>query len=230
MIRQIIVPLLLAVAISAEDTPKVRILFPEHFEKASVAYETRKPDGHYIWHVGVSGADSDPNPYKLLSMPSGASFFEIPAATGRFKAMVWAPGCRVRVFDVPVESSDVELRFACDPLRNIRFVGRVKFVDNQGSATISVDYAGTCPWSTDGCGGPQFANIASANVAPDGTFNMELPDFNADPVVSGDSGSRFFFTLNEGKRFEHIKPESSEYFWVNVASSYPKEVILVPEQ
>jgi hypothetical protein len=94
--------LLLTAAMSAQniEVPKVRIFFPEnHFEKASMSYALQgRSRDFYYHHFGVS-------------MSSGGSLFEIRAATDRFKALVWAPGCKMMEFDVPVGRTDVELQF-----------------------------------------------------------------------------------------------------------------------
>jgi hypothetical protein len=220
--------LLLAATMWAQDAqaPKVRILFSEgHLERASMTYGLYQPSGGYSRHFGVT-------------MPSDASFFEIPAATDRFKALVWAPGCKMKEFDVPVENSDIELEFACDPLKNIPFRGRVKSIDISGSVTISANYMafGTCVWmdacSTGTCrihcGGPQIIGISTADVSADGTFNMELPDFSADPIVSGDSSAELEFRLNEAKEILLLRPESSQGTTLSVATSYPTEVTFEP--
>lgn len=114
--------LLLGVAMSAQEIqgPKIKIFFPEgHNERASMTYAMHVPSGGYNYHFG-------------MSMPSGDLFFEIPAATDRFKALVWAPGCEMKGFDVPIEKADTELKFVCDPLKTVAFFGRVKSVNIGG--------------------------------------------------------------------------------------------------
>jgi hypothetical protein len=230
--------LLLAATLSAQgvQAPKVRIFFSErHFENASITYGLHQPSRNYYYrHFGIS-------------MPSAASFFEIPTAdrfksleaTDRFKALVWAPGCQMKEFDVPVEKSDVELQFVCDPLKTITFHGRVKSVDVSGSVTVSANYMafGMCVWmdarteaSFVHCGGPQIVGIGTADVAADGTFKMELPDFSDDPIVSGDSSAELEFRLNGAKEVPLLEPESSQGTTLRVAASYPAEVIFVPVQ
>jgi hypothetical protein len=224
MIRSCMAALLLMAAISAQNAqvPKVRIFFTEgHFERAAITYGIRWPDGHYSRTFGTS-------------MPAGASFFEIAAATDRFMALVWAPGCKMKEFDVPVGNSDIELHFACDPLKTVTFLGRVKSVDIGGATTISANYMafGTCVWmdaptdlSVIHCGGPQIVRIGIADVATDGTFRMELPDFSSDPVVSGDSTAEIEFRLNNTTL---LRPESSEGSWFGIAASYPARATFVP--
>jgi hypothetical protein len=96
---------------------KVRIVLPEGVdpEKVYVRYGLRRPSGTYSSQVA--------------RMPAGGASFEIPAPTDRFKALVWAPGCNIKEFDVPVEKADIELQFACDPLKTVTLRGRVKYVD-----------------------------------------------------------------------------------------------------
>ena len=118
--------LLLVVAMSAQEIqkPKIKIVFPEgHSERASMTYAMHIPSGGSNSHFG-------------MSMPSGDSFFEIRAATDRFKALVWAPGCEMKMFDVPIDKADTELEFVCDSLKTVTFFGRVKSVNIGESTTM----------------------------------------------------------------------------------------------
>lgn len=202
--------LLLAATIWAQNVqvPKVRIFFTDgDFEKASMTYGLHEFTDGYYRHYGVSIAP-------------GASFFEIAAVppdghlVDRFKALVWAPGCKMKQFDVTVGISDTDLQFACDALRRVPFIGRVKSGNQSGSATISAEYTSmaTCLWMdactnrcSFHCGGPQIVYIATADVAADGTFQMELPDFSADPIASDDPSAGLEFRFN----YTLLKPEST---------------------
>jgi hypothetical protein len=226
MIRSCMTALSLAAVMLAQATPvpKVRIAFPGgvRSEKVYVRYGLRKPRGSYSSQVA--------------RMPAGASSIEIPAPTDRFKALVWAPGCKMKEFDVPVENSDIELQFACDPLKTVTLRGRVKSVDIIGPMRLSVDYSGmiACLWRDDSksewlvsCSGLDIAGIATAEVAPDGSFKIELPDFSNDPIVSY-ADRELDFWLSGIKGLPFLVPESSPTSTFKVAASYPTEVIFVP--
>lgn len=152
-------------------------------------------------------------------MHAGHSFVEIPTTTDRFKALVWTPGCQVKQFDVQLASSDIELQFVCDPLNNITFFGRVKGID-VGGTLISASYFGmkTCRWIQDqmgpvwfvDCLGYQIVGIATAAVAPDGTFEMQIPDFAADPIISNDPSSELTFGIHGLKRVFVLQPDPSK--------------------
>jgi hypothetical protein len=226
MIRSCMTALLLTSAMSAQGTPAptVRIVLPEGVrpEKVYVRYGLRRSSGTYSSQVA--------------STPAGGSSFEIPVPTDRFKALVWAPGCKIKEFDVPVEKSDIELQFACDPLKTVTLLGRVKSVDIIGPMTLSVNYSGmiSCLWRDDSksewfvsCSGLDIAGIATAEVAPDGSFKIELPDFNNDPIVSN-ADRELDFWLSGIKGVPFLVPESSPTDTFKVAASYPAEVIFVP--
>jgi len=234
MIRKVIVPLLLVAAMSDQDGRdlKVRIVFPEGLaEKASMTYlRSDAVQGNGREYVGVS-------------FHTGDSFVEVPATTERFRALVWAPGCKMKHFDVPVEKSNIELQFACDPLNTVPFYGRVKGVEVGDSANISVSYTamGTCMWLADpdwknskkmfccDCGGPQIMRIATAAVAPNGTFKLDLPDFSADPIVSADESAELEFRIGGLKDYYVLQPQlakgiETKTISIRVATSYPSEV------
>lgn len=226
MIREFMIPLLLIGAMSpqANQTLKVKIVLPERFsERVSINYEP---------HDGVTGRSSR---NLNASLHAGHTVVEVPATTDRFRALVWIPGCKMKTFDIPVEKSDIELQFACDPLDTISFHGRVKGVEVGSSATISASYneAGICMW-LDGakdrwagsCMGPQIGGIASAVVASDGTFKLELPDFDSDPIFGGGElefrigGLKDIFILQP----QHVEGVDVNSLSIGVARSYPAEV------
>jgi hypothetical protein len=232
MIRQVIFPLLLVGTMSPQGSQSLRIgiVFPEGLtEKASTTYLRR------------DAVPGNGRRYYGVTFHADHSFVEVPMTTERFTALVWAPGCKMKHFDVPVEKSNITLQFACDSLSTVPFYGRVKGVELGDSAQISVSYTSmeTCMWLDDpdgkktsfccSCGGPQIWRIASAAVAPDGTFKMELPDFGADPIVSGDGSAELEFRISGVKGYFILQPQPSKgvetrAISIGVAPSYPAEV------
>src|SRR5579859_6797666 len=205
----------------------VRIYFPADVrsEGASLTFGLHHPTGGFAKTFG-------------MKMPAGESHFEIPTITAdgitvdRFKALVWAPGCKMQEFDDMVLPVDTELQFKCYRQNTLKFSGRVK---SGGPGVLSVEYMamGTCFWMDEcsegcliHCGGPQITDIAQADVAADGTFNLELPDFTTDSFVSDDASAGFEFRFN---RFTLLKPESAflrsvDDHLLKVMASYPTEV------
>jgi hypothetical protein len=208
MIRQLMMPLLKGV-ISAQSSqaPKIRIVFPEgHSEKASMTYGLHDP------------AKDDWDLFNSVSMQPGYSVLEIPAQTDRFKALVWAPGCQMKHFDVPVEKSDVELQFACTPLKTVPFQGRVLGIKGQESSRISVAYVSleTLFWFYDfkervgSSAAPEISEIATTAASPGGGFKMQRPDLSADPIASRESWAFLEFRITDGKRYHKLSPHDSK--------------------
>ena len=227
MIRSCTVALMLSAATLAQDSPapKVRMVLTEgiHSEKVDVRYGLRKPSGYYSSQVA--------------RMPAGGSSIEIPAPTDRFKALVWAPGCKIEEFDAPIGKSDIELHYACDPLKTITLRGRVKSLHSIGPMTLSVDYMGliACHWADAttllrfySCSGLDISGVATAEVATDGSFEIELPDFNNDPIASHASHELAFWLRGIKEVPPFLVPESSPRNGFDFAASYPDEVIFVP--
>jgi len=235
LFRATALPLLLVAAISAQEGRdlKIRIVFPDGLtEKASMSYLRRgalPENGHAYYGV---------------SFHADHSFIEVPWTTERFTALVWAPGCKMKHFDVPVRKSDITLEFNCDLLGTVPFYGRIKGIKVGASAKISVSYmaSGTCRWldGPDGkknifcceCGGPQILNISSADVAPDGSFKLDLPDFGRDPIVSSDGSAELDFRIRGLKDNFILQPQPAkgivtQSISIGVASSYPSEVTFV---
>jgi hypothetical protein len=211
----------------ANQVPKIRIVFPEsHSEKAWMTYGLHHPANNN-WHVNYGA-----------SMQAGRSSFEIQAETNRFKAVGWAPGCEMKQFDVAVEKSDLHLRFTCDPLNTILFHGRVEGVDVGNAARISVSYQsiGILFWFHEGnerwagsSPAPGIREIATAAIAPDGTFKLDLPDFSSDPIASDDPSAELEFWISGLKDHYILRPRSTNgietgVISIRVAPSYPAEV------
>jgi hypothetical protein len=228
MIRLFMVPLLMIGAISAQSrqVPKIRIYFPEgHSEKATLTYGLHDPAKDY-WDL-----------FNRVLVQSGHSFLEIPGETDRFKALGWAPGCQMKHFDVPVEKSDIDLQFACDPLKLVPFHGRVLGVQVKESQRISVAYVSleTLFWHYDwkpmlgSSAAPEITEIATARVSPDGTFEMQLPDLSADPIASRESWATLEFRITGVRRYQILCPQPANGIrtrgeGIVAAPSYPVEV------
>jgi hypothetical protein len=69
--------------------------------------------------------------------------------------------------------------------------------------------------------------VATAEVAPDGSFEIKLPDFYNDPIVSH-SYRQLDFWLSGVKGMPFLLPESSLTNTFKVAVSYPAEIIFDP--
>ena len=229
MIRKFMLPVMLSGAMWAQvsQVPKIRIVFPEgHSEKAWVTYGLHDPAKNN-WHVNYGD-----------SMQEGQTSFEIQAETDRFKAVGWAPGCEMKQFNVTVEKSDVQLQFICDPLNTVLFHGRVEGIDVGNAVRISVAYQsiGILFWFYEGnerwagsSPAPGIHEIATAAIAPDGTFNLELPDFSSDSIASDDSSAELEFRISGLKDHYILRPQTHEgietrAISIGVAPSYPAEI------
>jgi len=228
MIHRLVIPLLMIAAISgqAPTVPKIRIVFPDgHSEKAAMTYALHDPakDSWDLFHN--------------VSMQSGSAHLELPAETDRFKALVWAPGCQMKHLDVPVEKSDIELHFACEPLKTVLFRGRVPGIGVGASPRISVAYVSleTLFWFYDlkPMGGsspaPAIYEIATAPVSPDGSFKITLPDLSADPIASRESWATLEFRIIGAKGQHLLQPQAGEGIGlrggqIKVEPSYPVAV------
>jgi hypothetical protein len=179
-------------------------------------------------------------------MQASASYFEIPTMStdgipvDRFRALVWIPGCKTQLFDEMVLPVDLELQFQCDRQKTLKFNGRV---NSGGPGVLSVNYMGIwiCLWMElweeaggFSCGGPQIKDIATTDVAADGAFTIELPDFSAENIASQDTFAGFEFRFNRSNQFTLLKPEapllqSPNHRLLKIMASYPAEVSFLPE-
>jgi hypothetical protein len=213
---------LLITALPAQGSGPVKITFdlPNGLSDAFLAYEYHGSDGGGRVFAGGSLHSEHP-------------FVEIPSTSDEFKAQVWIPGCKMQRFSVPIEKSDITLQPVCDSLNTVHFYGRIKGVDVGSSAQIYVSYMsmGLCFWLSrcghkhecvGSCPGAQFGKIASGRISPDGTFEVDLPDFASDPIDAG--GGELEFKISGLKDHFFLKPEGIQGVEIPVSPSYPSEV------
>jgi hypothetical protein len=196
--------LLFAVNGLAQSTPlpKVSIALPADVrsEKVWVQYVLYGP-------FGAHGGNGVRKP--------GSQLIEIVAAgegkrADGMKMLVWAPGCKIQTFDIPIrESADVYESFVCSPLPSITLVGQIKnaHMDGKKPAEVRVDYLALWACSFFGlvdCMVPQ-ASVGTAIPDPQGIFEIDVPDFSADPISSdSDRGAEFQLALREVKTWNLI--------------------------
>jgi len=195
-------------------------VFPEgHTERASATYGLHDRETNR-WRLAIAAVPGH----------EGHLSFDVQPGTDHLRALAWAPGCMMKQFDVPIEKSDVEVKFACDPLKTVPFHGRIKDAEAGRYAMVTVSYVtlGTWFWIQDLKGewvgssaAPQIREIATAPVSRDGTFIMEMPDFSADPIASSDGWAYLDFRIVGGGRYSTLEPTTA----IKIAPSYPAEVI-----
>lgn len=208
-------------------SPRVRIDFGNDVSHKKVWLEYGLYSQNGQNKIGLGGPSSN---FGLI--PTGAPFWEIEASVDgepadRFKALVWAPGCQMKEFDVPVGTSSLNLSFRCDKVPTHCLVGRLKEVDRGIRSEVSVWYTSLalCPFfmvcKQEACGfsclATSIPEIANAEVESDGTFKIEVTDLSADPIASSDAELQLSFhdiVLAPGHpnyRYIPLEPESQDY-------------------
>lgn len=155
-----------------------------------------------------------------------------PAKT--FRAIAYAPGCEFVTISVEdLSAGNRQGQFECHPLRTTLLQGRVPTSqlagkDSQVEVLYSVDWAPHFFQIEKGAISP--LTLTKVQVATDGTFAVELPDFAGDPLwssMSKDAALMFFLVdAKSGQRINSLVGPSglSEGHNLKVASSYPSEV------
>ena len=162
-----VVNLLFAVDGLAQSTPtlpRVSIALPADIPSEKVWVR-------YVLYGSFGGRGSD------AARKPGSQLIEIVAAVeGKradgMKMLVWAPGCKIQTFDIPIqESSDVYESFVCTPLPSITLVGQIKNTHMNGKkpAEVRVDYLALWACGFFGfadCMVPQVSLGRAANRSP----------------------------------------------------------------
>lgn len=146
-----------------------------------------------------------------------------------FRLVAFAPGCELVTVSVDDLSSSRQADFRCTPLNTVQFNGRLSN-SLLGKDSLRVQALYNCDWCPKFFGMPQGAlspfTLGKADVASDGTFIFDLPNFSADPLWStySNSSSLTFYALdaNNGKPVASLKAQggSSKAGAIPVAPLY----------
>jgi len=128
----------------------------------------------------------------------GASFYQIPTyvdgkAAGQIKGFIFASGCSMALFDITlIDAADVQQYFSCSPLGTITLLGRIRPAELQGKEPMEVRFVYMASWACRffdlaDCAVPQI-EVGAVKPDADGAFEIELPNFKADPISSDLAG------------------------------------------
>ena len=196
---------------SVRSFPRVTITVPKDVpsEKVDIRYVLYGSFGGYGSYVRSTANSSS---YPIHASVNGK-------AADHVKIIVWAPGCNFETFDIPLEEgSDIQQPFLCAPLPNTILTGQIRPLSllRTKPAEVSIQYL--AEWACDffglaDCMVPQF-DLGTVQPNDDGVFEIELPDFSADPVASGSGGwAELCLVLREIKTWNHLamlEPESED--------------------
>jgi len=186
---------------------------------------------------GAYGSYSEPKlGTRLITIPLA---FEQKAATA-IKGLVWAAGCEIETFDMPLEGLDVQRTFSCRPQRTVRLSGKMRDTESIDLKQVEIRVHYLAGWACRffsflDCSVPQIP-VGFATIAADGSFEIDLPDFGADPTAS-QPGSEFQLVLQEIKTwnliaFLHAEQQSLRTSGreLKVLSEYPQPIVVVFER
>jgi hypothetical protein len=230
----LLVVLVPAIAQSPKPPPAIRIHAPswipaEQINIRSILY-------------GPFGAESsepvrEPNAiYAIPTVVKGQ-----PAKSA--KVVVWAPGCRIEKFEMPLSrTADLQRFFLCDPLPTTRLVGFVQPASLLAKKPSEVSFRYLANWECRffgfmDCTVPQV-ELGAAQPDATGRFEIDLPDFSDDPNTNEFlDGGELQITLREVGTLNHIanlEPQSRRLRTtaggLRIAPSYPDELVFSPKR
>ena len=153
----------------------------------------------------------------------------------QIKGFIWAPGCKFVTFDAPLpDSAEVQEFFSCSPLGTVRLAGQIRNIPRTKKAfNVRVDYLAEWACGFFGFADCMIPQIELGTITPDrdGGFEIELPDFSADPISSAaEGGAHIQIVLQEvrGNLTAFLMPEDvSLRTWdrgLKIVSSYPQNL------
>lgn len=213
------------------SSPRLRLFLPPNVtsDKVEIRYTLYGAFGAYGSFV--------------IAKPDSASA-EIPLSVsgqvaGEIKAFAWAPGCHVARFNIKVGELDIHESYSCEPLPFVLLRGQVEQSSllHQRPAEVQVEYLAS--WACDffelsDCMVPQFS-VGTARIDSAGRFEINLPDFAADPACEASRASATFeVTLRDVRTYNPIaslSPRSKTLRILNgvlkPASVYPNPTMFI---
>jgi len=185
----------------------------------------------------------------LVHAAPNVTFYEIPISfegqlADRVLIVAWIPGCEVRTYEVrPRASRDRQLKIECEDLPTVTLTGRIQLFESIAGkpAELVVWYQASWECRFFGwadCWVPEY-EITRKKIEPDGTFQLQLPDFSSDPVINsvdlppGMSGE-FRLAVRDPKTWNPIAnlgPELPEFRSaggnLKVVSTYPSDLVFI---
>ena len=148
-----------------------------------------------------------------------------------FRAIAYAPGCQFVVIDVDdLSASNRQGQFECRHLPTTLLQGIVP-TTGLTAKDLQVEVLYSCDWAPEffkiGHGAISPLTLGKVQVATDGSFSVELPDFAGDPLwstLSSNATLRFYLVDgSKGQRLTFLTPPAdlSKGDSLKVASSYP---------
>jgi len=143
------------------------------------------------------------------------------------KAVVYTPGCQFLTFSASDLASGNRLsEFQCQKLPTVQFQGRLPGIDPRG---LEVEVLYKLGWAErffelSALSVSPFT-VTTASVQPDGSFNVELPDFAADPLWSLANDATLTFRLvRSGQPMGVLSSPFDSKEGFKVATSYAPEI------
>lgn len=157
-----------------------------------------------------------------------------------FKAIAFAPGCQFVTFTVDdLSNSNRQGDFECQKLPTTPLQGKIDVSRLQGKE-LQVEVLYVCNWASQffklGSGAVSPFSLTKTQVATDGTFSIELPDFAGDPLWSSFSNNSFLsfhlIDAGTGQSLNGLVPPSamSQGSLLRVAPSYPGETLFAIQE
>jgi len=152
-----------------------------------------------------------------------------------FKAIAYAPGCQLVTISVDdLTAANHQGEFHCLTLPTIQLHGRIDPL-RLGQRKFQVEVLYVCRWAMPFFGIQEGSTsplqLGRVNVASDGTFTLELPDFTADPTWPNTSKeAELMFYLRDsatGGRAAHLITGSHSGN-LQVATGYSEVVLEIP--
>jgi hypothetical protein len=185
----------------AEEFLSVSISLPANVpsETVAIAYHLIGPFGGYGGYAKqLAGLHS----YEISAVVEGKAATEI-------RIIVYATGCEIQKFVLPIaQDSRIRQEFECQHVPTVTLSGQIVPIElvRDKNAELVVTYMAEWAHAFFGIADGMVTEFRLATVIPDanGTFQVELPYFNADATATSQRPASFRLILRDSKTWNRI--------------------------
>jgi len=159
----------------------LEIAFPGH---ESGFWGRFKVTGDSLGFSGWIVPESQMSSYRVNHLPVG------PAT--RFKAILYSPGCALRVLDIPINAvQEFKYMFDCDSVSSVNIRGTVKGYDRFYAHKVRIEAKYVALWAPAFYGSDDGSTTAiplgsTAALSDAGYFWLSIPDLSSDKLAASE--------------------------------------------
>jgi hypothetical protein len=162
-------------------------------------------------------------------------------SASRIKAVLYAPGCAIQTFDIPLSNSNnPQYSFVCLSLTNVWITGKLKQSDRMAGREVKLQARYIARWAQAFLGMDAHIPLTipigdAAYLSADSSFRLSVPDLARDPLAGDRPGELQIWAKDKatGDDVAELTPKLAQTIGtrtggLNIRREYPPDTVFVP--